>query len=99
MRESRDLTVVSSSLAESLLVAVREGRRLLDHPTQDLLLRTVDAFSAARERILGGDEFRADEALLQALAQPKGLRTPSSWAWSRSRCRRPTAAERHLRAR
>jgi chemotaxis protein histidine kinase CheA len=56
-------------VAESLLVAVREGRRTLDGPTQDVLLQAVDAFKAARERIVAGGEFLADEALLRALAE------------------------------
>jgi chemotaxis protein histidine kinase CheA len=55
-------------VAESLLVTVREGRRALDGPTQDVLLRAVDAFKEARSRILEGGEFHADEALLRALA-------------------------------
>jgi chemotaxis protein histidine kinase CheA len=56
-------------VAESLLVAVRDGRRTLDGATQDVLLRAIDAFKDARERILAGAEFVADEALLRALAE------------------------------
>jgi chemotaxis protein histidine kinase CheA len=56
-------------VAESLLVAVRDGRRTLDSPTQDVLLRALDAFGEARARILEGGEFLADEALLRALAE------------------------------
>jgi two-component system chemotaxis sensor kinase CheA len=55
-------------VAESLLGTVREGRRALDGPTQDVLLRAVDAFKEARSRILEGGEFHPDEALLRALA-------------------------------
>jgi chemotaxis protein histidine kinase CheA len=59
--------------AESLLVAVRDGRRALDRPTQDVLLRALDAFGEARTRILDGAEFHADEALLRALAETDAL--------------------------
>lgn len=54
---------------ESLLVAVRDSRRPLDGPTQELLLRAIDAFKAARARIVEGGEFHADDALLRALTE------------------------------
>jgi chemotaxis protein histidine kinase CheA len=67
--------VVSSSgleklahVAETLLIAVRDGRRALDRPVQDLLLRALDVFGQARQQILAGGEFHAEEALLRALA-------------------------------
>jgi chemotaxis protein histidine kinase CheA len=62
-------------VAESLLVTLRDGKRALDGPTQDVLLRTVDAFKEARARILEGGEFHADQALLGALAES---RSPAS---------------------
>src|SRR5207237_10442415 len=60
-------------VAESLLVAVRDGRRALDRPTQDVLLRALDAFGQARARILDGGEFHADEALLRSLVETDAL--------------------------
>jgi two-component system chemotaxis sensor kinase CheA len=60
-------------VAESLLAAVRDGRRALDRPTQDVLLRALDAFGQARARILEGAEFQADEALVRALAETDAL--------------------------
>jgi chemotaxis protein histidine kinase CheA len=57
-------------LAETLLVAVRDGRTTLDGPAQDALLRAVDAFEEARRRVLEGGDFHADEALLRVLAEP-----------------------------
>ena len=59
-------------VAESLLVAVRERRVALDGPTQEVLLRAIDAFKEARKRILDGSDFQADEALLRALAEADG---------------------------
>jgi two-component system chemotaxis sensor kinase CheA len=56
-------------VTESLLVAVRDGRRPLDGAALDLLLRALDAFGAARARILEGGEFVADESLVRALAE------------------------------
>ena len=55
--------------AESLLVAVRDRRAVLDRSRQELLLRAIDAFKAARARVIEGGEFQADEALLRALAE------------------------------
>ncbi len=60
-------------VTESLLVAVRDGKRTLDGPTQDVLLRALDAFGEARGSILDGHEFHADEALLRALAETNVL--------------------------
>ena len=65
-------------LAESLLVAVRDGRRPLDAPAQDVLLRAVDGFKEARQRVLAGAEFSADETLLRALAEAGAARVEPS---------------------
>jgi chemotaxis protein histidine kinase CheA len=62
-------------VAESLLVAVREGRCTLDRPAQEVLLQAIDAFKAARQRVLEGGDFHADEALLRALVESD---TPAS---------------------
>ena len=53
--------------AESLLVEVRDGRRVLA-PVRDVLLQALDAFETARTSILAGAAFHPDEALLRALA-------------------------------
>jgi two-component system chemotaxis sensor kinase CheA len=53
---------------ETVLAAIRDGGRALDGPTQDLLLRVLDAFGHARARIVEGGEFHPDDALLRELA-------------------------------
>ena len=55
-------------VAESLVIEVRDGRRVLG-PARDVLLHALDAFGTARTNILAGGEFHPDEALLRALAE------------------------------
>ncbi|HET6279670.1 MAG TPA: Hpt domain-containing protein, partial [Polyangia bacterium] len=54
---------------ESLLVAVRDSKRPLDPATQELLLRAIDTFKAARARILQGGDWNGDDALIRALTE------------------------------
>lgn len=78
--------------AESLLDQVRDGRRAIDKPIIELMLRTVDCLRGMFDRAQGGQPLAdaESESLKQQLAAEAGHHTPT--AASKSAAKSPAAS-------